>query len=197
MARAGGAPWIVAGPGYVLVGSPLDARATTFPLAASFVPWLADVVTQRLSGGAAGSVVRGAPGASIPRPEWADAWEAADGTMRTFTGPTVTLPAAPGVYFLRRGGARVGALVIDGEARESDLTRLAPAMLASRFQAQHGATKAPTVAPRVLAQADRWEAAVFDGGAGRPLMTPLLLLAFLLLGAESALTRRTISHSKS
>jgi hypothetical protein len=181
LARVGGAPWIVAGPGYVVVGSPLDAAATTFPLTAAFVPWLADVVTQRL-GGAGGGVIDAVPGATVARPAWADAWEAADGTLRTFDGVSVTLPTASGVYFLRRDGARVGAVVVNGEARESELRRLTPSEMAGRFQAK----------TRVLGDAGPWVAAVFDGGAGRPLMTPLLILALVLLGAESALTRKTL-----
>jgi hypothetical protein len=165
------------------VGSPLDAAATTFPLTAAFVPWLADIVTQRLGGaGGDGGVIAAVPGATVARPAWADSWEAADGTPRTFDGATVTLPAASGVYFLRRDGARVGAVVVNGEARESELRRLTPSEMASRFPSK----------TRVLGEAGPWVAAVFDGGAGRPLMTPLLVLALALLGAESALTRKTL-----
>ena len=47
LATAGGAPWIVAGPRYVLVASPLAPPATTFPLHATFVPWLDDMLSQR------------------------------------------------------------------------------------------------------------------------------------------------------
>src|SRR4029077_2863171 len=38
VARVGREPWILAGPRYVIVGSPLDPAATTFPLRAPFVP---------------------------------------------------------------------------------------------------------------------------------------------------------------
>src|SRR5690606_19996943 len=49
LATAGGAPWVVAGEGYVVVASPLETAATTLPLRASFVPWLGEILTQRLS----------------------------------------------------------------------------------------------------------------------------------------------------
>ena len=49
--RAGGEPWLVAGPGYVVVGSPIDPAVTTWPLRAAFVPWIGDLLGQRLAGG--------------------------------------------------------------------------------------------------------------------------------------------------
>ncbi len=41
---AAGEPWIVRGPGYVLVASPLLPSATDFPVRAAFVPWIADAL---------------------------------------------------------------------------------------------------------------------------------------------------------
>ena len=48
LATAGGAPWVVAGDGYVLVASPIDPDATDLPLRAGFVPWLLDALSRRL-----------------------------------------------------------------------------------------------------------------------------------------------------
>jgi hypothetical protein len=45
LATAGAEPWIVAGDGYVLVGSAIDTAATTLPATAEFVPWLARMLT--------------------------------------------------------------------------------------------------------------------------------------------------------
>ena len=92
IATAGGAPWIVAGPRYVLVASPLAPPATTFPLHASFVPWLDDMLSQRLSG--EGGIPREvAPGERIARPRGADALELPEGGAMTLGGDTLTAPA--------------------------------------------------------------------------------------------------------
>src|SRR5690606_20344638 len=45
---AGSEAWAVAGDRYALVGSPLELRSTDFPVRAAFVPWMGDVLTQRL-----------------------------------------------------------------------------------------------------------------------------------------------------
>jgi hypothetical protein len=118
----------------------------------------------------------------LSRPEWADAWEQPGGSPAPLAGATITAPAAPGVTFLRRAGARVGALVVNGEPRESDLRRLSSLALASLLR--------PAGAARVESRRDAWVAAVFEGGGGRPLAMPLFLLALTLLITESVLTRR-------
>ena len=183
IARVGAAAWSVAGPGYVLLASPIDPSATSLPIRASFVPWVADLLTQRLGPGAGGGgVLTAVPGATLARPEWADAWEPVDGAVQPLTGATIRAPAVPGVSFLRRGTARVGALVVNGEARESDLRRLSPVALVQLVR--------PAGAGRVQTLRDLWVAAVFEGGGGRPLATPLFLLALTLLITESVLTRR-------
>src|SRR5690606_15703904 len=64
LATAGGAAWAVAGEGYVIVGSPATQEATNLPLRASFVPWLAQVVGQHLSGSPA-IVLHAAPGQPV------------------------------------------------------------------------------------------------------------------------------------
>jgi hypothetical protein len=187
LARVGAAAWSVAGPGYVLLASPIDPAATSLPVRASFVPWVADLLAQRLGPGAGGGgVLRAAPGATLRRPEWADSWEPVDGTPQPLTGATIRAPATAGVAFLRRGGARVGALVVDGEARESDLRRLASAALVDLVR--------PAGVARVETLREPWVAAVFEGGGGRPLATPLFLLALTLLITESVLTRRRSSQ---
>jgi len=186
LARVGGAAWGVAGPGYVLLASPIDPASTTLPVRASFVPWLADLLAQRLAPGAGGGVVHAAPGATIPRPSWADGWEpATGGPSESLSGATVTLPDSAGVWFLRRGEARVGAVVVDAEPRESDLARLSTSALATRVHSE-----SPVL---VLARADRWADAVLSGGGGRPLATPLFAVSLALLLAESALTRRRVT----
>jgi hypothetical protein len=189
LARAGGRPWGVSGPGYVLVASPIDPAATSLPLRAVFVPWIGDVVAQRLapggatlSGGGGGpAVLESTPGATLRRPAGAEELEAPDGTTRVLAGPTIDAPTRPGVYFLRRGGARAGALVINPEPAESDLTRLPMRTLAGRVRAR--SVTADT-------DIDAWVAAAYDAHAGRPLIAAFLALALALLIAEGVVTRR-------
>src|SRR6185369_282507 len=89
-------------------------------------------------------------------------------------------PARAGVYFWRRGTARGGALVVNPEVPESDLTRLTPATFAARFS---GAPAA------VLGDAGPWTASVFAVTGRRALEGSFLIVALLLLGAEAAVTR--------
>ncbi len=189
----GDTPWVVAGPGYVLIASPLDPRATTLPLRAGFVPWIGELLTQRLQAsgirdqrsGAGSAIIAAAPGATVHRPPWAAELEAPDGARRTLSGATIAVPAKPGVYFLRRtAGERIGALTVNGEATESDLTRLPAEGLASRVRAQGGRRGAA-----VYSDGGQWAAAVFDATAGRPLAAPLLGLALALLIIETLVVR--------
>jgi hypothetical protein len=176
LARAGGEPWIVAGARYVLVASPLDPRATSLPARAAFVPWLTEIVTQRLTG-EVGGVVAAAPGDSLARPAWAEMMEMPDGARVPLAGGRLAAPARAGVYPLLRGARRAGALVVNPEPDESALARLEPAALASRLRGD--------AEVRVLHEADEWRSAVFAGAARRPLLVPLLVAVMLLLLAES------------
>jgi hypothetical protein len=49
LATASGEPWIVAGPDYVVVASPMTADATALPIRAPFLPWLSNLLSQRLT----------------------------------------------------------------------------------------------------------------------------------------------------
>lgn len=180
LATAGGDPWIVAGPGYVLVGSPLEPSGTDLPVRAEFVPWLGDMIAQRLAGDAT-TVLSVAPGASVRLPIGADGIESPDGQVTRATGQ-VNAPPRAGVYFLRAGADRVGALVVNPEPEESDLRRLDAAMLGDRIRGQ-----------QVVATADdaTWKRSLFAGGAQRPLQVPLIIAALLLLAAETFVVRRT------
>lgn len=180
LATAGGAPWIVAGAGYVLVGSPLESRATALPVSAPFLPWLGDVLSQRLAE-EPGALIEAPPSGTVSRPAGAEALESPDGTRRALTGDTVTAPARPGVYFFLRGGRRGGALVVNAEDRESVLDRLTARELAARLGAHD---------VRVAGGDEELAARIFAAGGRQRLATPLLVLAVLLLLAESALARQ-------
>ena len=180
LATAASEPWMVGGDKYVLVASPLDPSATTFPLRASFLPWLGDVVAQRLAGDAT-VVVAAVPGAAVHVPSGVDALEGDDGQATAISDRQLTAPARPGVYFLRHGAERAGALVVNAEPEESDLRRLAPRALQARLRARE------TV---VTPDEGRWRREAFDVGARRPLQPSLLLLALLCLAAELFVVRR-------
>ena len=180
LATAGGAPWIVAGPGYVLVASPLAPPATTFPLHASFVPWLDDMLSQRLSG--EGGVPREvAPGEQLVAPDGRRRARAPRRRSdRRSAARRFTAPARAGTYFYVRGTTRVGALVVNPEPAESDLARLTPQALATRARHARRRTSSPT-APLSRSRCSR-------AAPQRPLLAPLLLIAALTLLVETLIT---------
>ena len=182
LAIAGGEPWIVAGSGYVVLGSPIDPAATSLPLRAAFLPWLAGIFGQRLGApaGDVGAPITASPGASIVTPPGVDAIESPTGARRSVAGDRITAPAERGVWFFLRAGRRVGAVVVEAPESESDLTRLSADRLASRL----GGTRARGVTePEALARA------AFAVGSSHPVTTPLLVVAFLLLAAETIAVR--------
>ena len=179
LALASGQPWIVAGDRYVLVGSPLDPAATSLPVRAQFLPWLADVIAQRLSVNAS-TIIAAAPGSRLRLPAGVTALER-DGELVP-TGQSATAPSRAGVYFLRRGSDRIGALVVNPEPEESLLQRLDARDLASRIQSSDRT---------VTADALRLRQAAFSGAARRPLQTTLLIVALGCLLAEMVIVRRS------
>ena len=173
LAVVGQTPWIIAGPRYVLVGSSLTPDATNFPVRASFVPWLGDVLSERLVG-EPGQVLTAQPGATLPRPRWADALETTEG-QRTPLGESLDVPGRAGVYFLTRDARRVGALVINPDPAESDLDRLSASALTARLHAGR------TLAARTPSE---WSSLAFRAAARRSLVEPALLIALALLVIE-------------
>lgn len=178
LALAGNEPWIVAGPGYVLVASHLDPQATSFPLRASFLPWLASVLTERLAGDG-GGVITTTPGARLARPAWAEELEPPEGA-RVALADSFDAPSRTGTYFLVRGGHRVGAIVVDPESEESQLDRWSERELAGRLRGERvDAVRDPSA----LA------ARAFRGASRRSLIGPLLVAALALLAVEAVLVR--------
>ncbi|MGZ8378562.1 MAG: BatA domain-containing protein [Gemmatirosa sp.] len=184
LASVGGEPWVVAGPGYVLVGSALDPAATSFPLRAAFAPWLGAVLAQRLQ--ESGAVQRAAPSAAVSVPSGVDALRAPDGTRVTVAGRTLSAPARPGVYLWLRSGAPAGALVIDPEAEELRLERLSGGALRARVRGQQ---------VDVARDGEAAASAVFAGSGRRPIGGVLVALALAALALESLLARRGAAGS--
>lgn len=175
LATAGGVPWIIRGDGYVLVGSPLVPEATTLPIRAAFVPWLAEVVSRALA--AEGTAITARPGQTVPRVASADAMELPDGTRTPISGDSATLPARTGVYFFLRGEERVGAVIANAESGESELGRLEPSAFRAILRARDAI---------VTSDAREHMAQVFDSAPRRSIGMPLLMLAIALLLVEAA-----------
>lgn len=174
LAVVGRDPWIVSGRGYVLLGSPVDAAATSLPITATFLPWLGDVLASRLHGDP-GVLRTAAPGQRVPVPAGLEAIEGTDGRRIPVTGTTVDAPGVAGTYFLIQGPRRAGALVVNPEVEESRLDRWSAADLARRL-ASRGA--------RVAESQNAWVDLAFRGAARQSLVGPLLLALLLVLAAE-------------
>jgi hypothetical protein len=182
LATAGGEPWVVAGPGYVLIASRLDPAATLLPVRAPFLPWLADMLAVRLAAptGDVGAPIDALPGRPIRLPEGAETLESSGGSRRSVTAQLMDAPEERGVWFVLRGGRRVGAVVVNAPPEESVLERwTAPAL----------AAKLGGVAARASTTNAGWVGDTYAAGATRPAGTPLLVLALLLLAAEALAVR--------
>jgi hypothetical protein len=169
----GGAPWAVAGPRYVIIGSPLTADATNLPVQAAFVPWLARTIADRLSG-EAGVVVAAAPGTWLRKPAGVDQLERPDGSTVAMAD-SLRVPATPGVYFFMTAGRRTGAVVVNPPARESQLDRMSAAEL------QQIIPGAVTIRDGDAAQLST---VAFSAASTRSLLTPILIGILIALMAE-------------
>jgi hypothetical protein len=188
VATAAGEPWIVAGPGYVLTASRIDPAATSLPVRAAFVPWLADMLGLRL-GAPAGDIgvpIIARPGAPIRLPAGADALESTTGTRRSTNGEQIAAPEERGVWFILRGPRRIGAVVVNAPPEESSLARWTADALAPRLTSSRA---------RAADAANAWIGNTFAAGTRRPAVAPLLLLAMLLLAAEAIAVRTTRSSA--
>lgn len=186
LATVAGTPWIVAGPGYVLVGSRLDPGATALPIRATFIPWLADMLALRLSagGGELGTPIVASPGEPVHLPSGVDALESLSGARRAVAEDSAHAPAERGVWFLLRQGRRVGAIVVNAPPGESALAAFSAGELASRLGGSAGRSSGTT---------DAWVDAAFAAGSRRPALVPLLVLALLLLAGEAIAVRSSRS----
>ena len=184
MATAGGAPWVVSGEGYVLLASPLDPDATDLPLRAGFVPWLLDALSRRL--GDDGSIIAASPGQHLVDRAFgaASALERPDGTLVPLSGDRLTAPDESGVYFLRRQSTRIGAVVVNPEALESDVRGETADSAGAAFRARVSGRRVA-----VDTSAESWRRRSLDQAAGRALLTPLLALALAALLLEAWFAR--------
>jgi hypothetical protein len=127
LAQVNGQPWMVAGTGYVLLGSALDPSHTSLPVSAAFVPWLERILAYRLTPDARGTV-HAEPGDTVALPAWADAIE-----RQPVLADRRFVADVPAVHFLTRDGTRVGAIVVNAPRSESLLERLPLDVLRERL----------------------------------------------------------------
>jgi len=92
----------------------------------------------------------------------------------------IIAPDRAGVYFMRRGGNKAGAVVVNGEPQESSLARLSAASLRGRFDGRDVS---------LTPDGERWANDAYTGAARRPLSTPILILAALVLLVEAIIAR--------
>ena len=178
LAVVGREPWIVAGPRYVLSASPLDPESSSLPVSASFIPWVAEVLSSRLHADP-GGVRFAAPGDRVARPAGVEAIESATGGRTALEGSSFEAPSLAGTYFFVRSGRRVGALVVNAEVDESRLERWSARDLAERVS---------SAGARVVTARDEWTRAAFSGTARRSIVLPLLVAALLVLAAEAVIS---------
>jgi hypothetical protein len=127
-----------------------------------------------------GTPIAALPGGPVHLPAGSESLESTGGSRRTVTAELMDAPEERGVWFILRGGRRVGAVVVNAPPEESSLERVNPAALAGRL----GGVRAT-----VATSAGGCVADVFAAGRTRPAATPLLVLALLLLAAEALVVR--------
>ena len=175
--RAGGA-WAVrgalrSGGRYILLGSPLDAEATSIPTSAAMIPLLDRIVGAWSAADAGLSAAE--PGALLPLPAGATHVRRPDGVLERSGADVYAVPPAAGVYEVLAGDARIAAFAVNPPAAESDLRRARGSAVARAFR---GWPLTITDDP------DGWQRAGYRARLGVELWRPLVLAALLLLVAE-------------
>jgi hypothetical protein len=165
----------------VIIGSRLDTAWTELPVSAAFVPFL-DALVNRLVRGELATLT-GAPGDAIALPDVVDAVVRGDRRWPV-EGGAAFRPVLPGIHFLLAGSDTVGALSVNPDPRESDLTRASP----RRVQALWSGAR--------VVDLDQAGSAAFRAAGRGDLRPPLLWLGLLLLVAEAGLAgwRRASPH---
>jgi len=177
LATAGGDPWVVRSGELVLLGSRLDPDWTSLPLAAGFVPFVDFLVNRAARGDLTIGDV--APGDASPLPDAATAI-VREGNRREIEGGAAFRALETGVYFVLAGADTIGAIAVNPDPRESNLSVAADAAVRGLWR---GARMAPE---------DRAASAAFAAGGRADLRGAFLWLAAALALADAVLagTRR-------
>jgi len=186
-----GDPWLVEAEGangpILLMGSPLDPQASTLPVSAAMVPFLEWVLLRWAAReGAASTLI---PGGEIHLPIHADRVVDADGTVHMREGTDRALVTRhAGLHRIQRGDTLLEVVAVNLDPMES---RLAP-VTAERLEERIGREM------RIARSPAGWRREIFPAGQGPEVWHPLLLVALLLLVAESwlAASGRRAPHSE-
>ena len=169
---AAGEPWAARSGRIVLVGSRLEPEWTALPLSASFLPFL-DALLNRAARGELIHLIA-APGDRVLVPDRVTT--VASGTRRwTIEGGSAFRPTELGPHFLLAGRDTIGAISVNPDPRESDLTRATDAQVTAIW---------PNARVSDLQGAGR---VAFQAGSRSDLRGPLLWAALLLALIEVAL----------
>ena len=118
---AGGEPWLVRSGDVIVVASRMETTWTELPVTAAFLPFL-DFVVNRAAV-APSWIVRAEAGATVSLPAAASVVTTASTTQRVPPDRQFRVPLEKGVYFLlAAAGDTVGALEVNHDVRESDLS---------------------------------------------------------------------------
>ena len=175
LATAGGAPWMVRSGTMVLIGSRFEPEWTTLPLSAGFVPFLDALVNRAARDEIV--LLETAPGDRVLLPDRATA-VAAGARRWTVEGGAAFRPLDAGIHFILADQDTLGALSVNPDPRESDLTRASDAQVKVLWPGVRlaGFGDAGTVAFRTGARSD----------LRGPLLWAAVVLGLLEIGLASA-----------
>jgi hypothetical protein len=165
LATVQGSPWIARAGDVVLLGSRLEPAWTELPVSAGFMPFM-DVLLNRLARGEI-AVEQGSAGDPVRLPDLVTEVRQADRQWRVEGGGLFS-PTESGVHFLLAGRDTIGALSVNPDPRESQLTRATDAQARRLWR---GA--------RVVRLRDAGDAA-FSSASRGDLRGPLLWMALLV-----------------
>jgi aerotolerance regulator-like protein/VWA domain-containing protein len=174
-------------PHTMVFAAALGPEASDFPVSGAFLPLLHQIVKVLGRGTAAAALV---PGERYAAPAATGTWRIEDergrevpSELTTSAGTTRIVSApldAPGLYRVLQGGELRTTFAVNPDARESDLTAVAEAALVRAF---------PGGRARLVRPGADLARRVREARYGRELWTWFVLLAVLLLVAESVIAR--------
>jgi hypothetical protein len=175
-----GAAWAVRGElrgggRFLLLGSPLDAEATSIPTSAAMIPLLDRIVGAWAA--AAAERLEVAAGERVALPPTATRVLRPDGVTEPVSGAALTAPPLAGIYEVYAGESLLTAFAVNPPAAESDLRRARTAAAREVFGGWD-VTLAETAA--------EWRRAIFQARLGLELWRPLLFALIALLVIEGA-----------
>ena len=169
-----GEPWIVTGaaPGgpYLLLGSPVDAQATSLAVSAPMLPLVEWMVSRWPFQSEDRSFT---VGDALPVPDGVTAVMDATGEVAP-VGGVQPVARAPGLYRLLAGDSLVQQVAVNPPEAESVLERVADGTLGARLGDDHD-----------RADASSWRRSIFASRQGTELWRWLLVAALVLLLVES------------